>query len=172
MSSFVSGSVSCNEILSVHILGNTGWCSVCLLPEMLPQVWKPNQQTPTVFCILFWDLHSRVLHSCTIRTTDVSKAQNPCWPLCVSMLFLIWVANIMVMPTDYLYSSLNFVSVLAVALMWHSGICLSLLRALRSHQRFPGSLKTIITTQEFFLNGFCANKWLLCFWLKFLVCQR
>lgn len=49
MFSFVSGSVSCNEILSVHILKNTGCCSVCLLPKMLPQVWKLNQQTPTVF---------------------------------------------------------------------------------------------------------------------------
>lgn len=73
------------------------------------------------------------------------------------------------MPTDYLYLSLNFVSVLAVSLMWHSDICLSLLRTLKSHQRFSGSWITIVTIREFFLNSFCANKWFLCFWLKLSV---
>lgn len=117
-----------------------------------------------------------VLHSCTIRTTDREQGTKSVLTiLCVFMLFLIWVANTRVIPTDYLYSSLNFVSVLAVSLMWHSDICLSLLRtrqSLRSHQRFLRSWTTIITVLEFFLDDFCANKWLLCFWLKFLVCQR
>jgi len=41
----------------------------------------------------------------------------------------------MVMATVYLYSSLNFVPVLALSLLWHSGIRLSLPRTPRSHQR-------------------------------------
>lgn len=65
--------------------------SICWLPKMKPQGWKPYEQTCNVFLILHWDLHSRLLHSWMIRIADMGKTQNPCWSFYVfSYPFLIW----------------------------------------------------------------------------------
>lgn len=69
--------------------------------------------------------------------------------LCVFMFFLFWVANMMVMPTDYLYLSLNFVSVLAVShvAFWYlfifaqnSLVSSEILRILDNYYNCPGVL--------------------------------
>lgn len=99
---------------------------------MTSQGWKLHEQTSTVFHILYWDLHSHLLCSCTIRIADTGKrsyTKSLLTVLCVFIYFSHFEGgNKVMMATVYLYSSLNFVPVLAVSLMWHSDIHLSLPR--------------------------------------------
>lgn len=146
MFSFVCGSVSCKETV-----GYIGWHSVrfvCFLQ------WYLRAASPLNKHILFFTFFIGICtHICCtaapsgslIRTRHKILVDHS---MCFHILFSFQEGNVTVVATVYLYSSLNFVPVLAVSLMWYSGICLSLPRTTSSHQRYLDPWTTVL---EFFL---------------------
>ena len=151
MFSFDCGSVSCKETLSVFLLRNIGWHSVQFVCFLW---WYLRAGSPMNRLVLFF--FTFFIRICTHICCTAAPSGSLIWArhkilVDHSMFFHILFSfrgNMMVMATVLLYASLNFVPVLAVSLMWHSGVCLSLPRTPSSHQRY---LDPWTTVPEFFL---------------------